>query len=101
MNDIPFGVSASGLTLLWLLVIVWLGLFFSTRFGIDFSGRYYLPLYMPLRIFAGVALVTLRQRHRCLFYGVGFCGLAVCIVGRGYAGFEDDETNALQSLATK
>ncbi len=60
------GVSASGLTLLWLLVIVWLGLFFSTRFGIDSSGRYYLPLYTPLLIFAGVALTTLHQRHRHL-----------------------------------
>lgn len=62
----PTGVSASGLTLLWLLVIVWLGLFFSTRFGIDSSGRYYLPLYTPLLIFAGVALTALHQRHRRL-----------------------------------
>ena len=66
----PTGVSASGLTLLWLLVIVWLGLFFSTRFGIDSSGRYYLPLYIPLLIFAGVALATLRQRHRRLALGL-------------------------------
>jgi 4-amino-4-deoxy-L-arabinose transferase-like glycosyltransferase len=66
----PTGVSASGLTLLWLLVIVWLGLFFSTRFGIDSSGRYYLPLYTPLLIFAGVALATLRQRHRHLAIGL-------------------------------
>lgn len=66
----PAGVSASGLTLLWLLVIVWLGLFFSTRFGIDSSGRYYLPLYTPLLIFAGVALATLRQRHRHLAIGL-------------------------------
>jgi len=66
----PTGVSASGLTLLWLLVIVWLGLFFSTRFGIDSSGRYYLPLYTPLLIFAGVALTTLHQRHRHLAIGL-------------------------------
>jgi 4-amino-4-deoxy-L-arabinose transferase-like glycosyltransferase len=62
----PTGVSASGLTLLWLLVIMWLGLFFSTRFGIDSSGRYYLPLYTPLLIFAGVALAALRLRQRRL-----------------------------------
>ncbi|NIO71423.1 MAG: hypothetical protein GTN71_20925, partial [Anaerolineae bacterium] len=66
----PAGVSASGLTLLWLLVIVWLGLFFSTRFGIDSSGRYYLPLYTPLLIFAGVALAALYQRHRRLAIGL-------------------------------
>jgi 4-amino-4-deoxy-L-arabinose transferase-like glycosyltransferase len=66
----PTGTSASGLTLLWLLVIVWLGLFFSTRFGIDSSGRYYLPLYTPLLIFAGVALATLRHRHRRLAIGL-------------------------------
>ena len=66
----PTGVSASGLTLLWLLIIVWLGLFFSTRFSIDSSGRYYLPLYTPLLIFAGVALATLRQRHRRLAIGL-------------------------------
>jgi len=66
----PTATSASGLTLLWLLVIVWLGLFFSTRFGIDSSGRYYLPLYTPLLIFAGVALATLRQRYRRLAIGL-------------------------------
>jgi 4-amino-4-deoxy-L-arabinose transferase-like glycosyltransferase len=66
----PIGASASGLTLLWLLIIVWLGLFFSTRFSIDSSGRYYLPLYAPLLIFAGVALATLRQRHRRLVIGL-------------------------------
>jgi hypothetical protein len=66
----PAGVSASGLTLLWLLVIVWLGLFFSTRFGIDSSGRYYLPLCTPLLIFAGVALAALHQRHRRLAIGL-------------------------------
>jgi 4-amino-4-deoxy-L-arabinose transferase-like glycosyltransferase len=63
-------VSASGFTLLWLLIIVWLGLFFSTRFGIDSSGRYYLPLYAPLFIFAGVALATLRHRYRRLAIGL-------------------------------
>jgi 4-amino-4-deoxy-L-arabinose transferase-like glycosyltransferase len=66
----PTGVSVSGLTLLWLLVIVWLGLFFSTRFGIDSSGRYYLPLYTPLFIFAGVALAALHQRHHRLAIGL-------------------------------
>jgi 4-amino-4-deoxy-L-arabinose transferase-like glycosyltransferase len=66
----PAGVSASGLTLLWLLVIVWLGLFFSTRFSVDSSGRYYLPLYTPLLIFAGVALETLHQRHHRLAIGL-------------------------------
>ena len=66
----PTATSASGLTLLWLIVIVWLGLFFSTRFGIDSSGRYYLPLYTPLLIFAGVALATLRQRYRRLAIGL-------------------------------
>jgi 4-amino-4-deoxy-L-arabinose transferase-like glycosyltransferase len=66
----PAGVSASGLTLLWLLVIVWLGLFFSTRFGIDSSGRYYLPLCTALLIFAGVALAALYQRHRRLAIGL-------------------------------
>ena len=71
----PNSESASGLTLLWLLVIVWLGLFFSTRFSIDSSGRYYLPLYSPLLIFAGVALATLRQRHRRL--AIGLLGLVL------------------------
>jgi hypothetical protein len=66
----PTGVSASGFTLLWLLVIVWLGLFFSTRFSIDSSGRYYLPLYAPLLIFAGAALAALHQRHRRLAIGL-------------------------------
>jgi len=66
----PAGVSASGFTMLWLLVIVWLGLFFSTRFGIDSSGRYYLPLYTPLLLFAGVTLAALRQRHRRLALGL-------------------------------
>jgi len=66
----PAGTSASGLTLLWLLVMVWLGLFFSTRFGIDSSGRYYLPLYTPLLIFAGVALAALCQRYRRLAVGL-------------------------------
>jgi 4-amino-4-deoxy-L-arabinose transferase-like glycosyltransferase len=64
------GVSASGFTLLWLLILLWLGLFFSTRFGIDSSGRYYLPLYTPLLIFAGVALAALRQRYRRLAIGL-------------------------------
>lgn len=71
----PNSASSSGLTLLWLLVIVWVGLFFSTRFSIDSSGRYYLPLYTPLLIFAGVALAALHQRHPRL--AIGLLGLVL------------------------
>jgi len=98
----PAGISASGFTLLWLLVIVWLGLFFSTRFGIDSSGRYYLPLYTPLLIFAGVALATLRQRHRRLALGLlalilGFNLLTTFLaLWQGQPGFTAQMSPALQ-----
>jgi 4-amino-4-deoxy-L-arabinose transferase-like glycosyltransferase len=56
------GVARSGRLLLWgVWVTLCLG-FVLTPFGGDPSGRYFLPLYLPLFIFAASALVALRSR---------------------------------------
>jgi 4-amino-4-deoxy-L-arabinose transferase-like glycosyltransferase len=55
-------VARSGRLLLW---SIWGALFLGfvlTPFGGDPSGRYFLPLYLPLFIFTAGALVALRER---------------------------------------
>lgn len=57
--------------------------FTVTSFGADPSGRYFVPLVIPLSLFAGEMIVSLSDRYGPLFYGfVGlilvynFCGIA-------------------------
>jgi len=53
--------------LLWLLAASFFVLFVGTRFGSDPTGRYLLPLYVPLCIFSGDLLAVLRRRSGALF----------------------------------
>ena len=53
--------------LLWLLTGSFFLLFVSTRFGSDATGRYLLPLYVPVSIFSADLLDMLRQHNRALF----------------------------------
>jgi hypothetical protein len=56
-----------------LLVLVMLTLvlgFILTPFGADPSGRYLLPLAVPLALFAAAMIIELRQRHGLVAYGL-------------------------------
>lgn len=50
--------------ILWGMIGVLLLTFLITPFGGDPSGRYFLPLYLPLSIFTAVFLQALRAAHR-------------------------------------
>jgi len=63
--------------------------FVLTPFGGDPSGRYFLPLYLPLSIFAADALTALRQRFRrwgCVLLGLV---LAFNLVGTARAALDN------------
>ena len=49
-------IEPLGLALLGLQIIVWLALYFGTRFSLDATGRYILPLYPVLFIAAGLLI---------------------------------------------
>jgi hypothetical protein len=53
-----------GFALLGLQVLTWLALFFGTRFGVDATGRYILPLYPVLFIAAGLLLERIYRWRR-------------------------------------
>jgi hypothetical protein len=50
----------------WGMIAVLFLTFLLTPFGGDPSGRYFLPLYLPLAIFAAMLLARLREQHRTL-----------------------------------
>jgi 4-amino-4-deoxy-L-arabinose transferase-like glycosyltransferase len=67
--------------LLWLLAGSFFVLFVGTRFGSDPTGRYLLPLYVPLSVFSADLLEMLRQRRRALFAVALVFVLAFNLVG--------------------
>jgi len=67
--------------LLWLLGGSFVVLFVGTRFGSDPTGRYLLPLYVPLCIFSADFLEALRQRSRAFFAVAIVFVLAFNLVG--------------------
>lgn len=57
-------VESVGLALLGLQVIVWLALYFGTRFSLDATGRYMIPLYPVLFIITGLLLERIYHWRR-------------------------------------
>ncbi|MEW5956861.1 MAG: glycosyltransferase family 39 protein [Chloroflexota bacterium] len=57
-------VEPVGFILLGLQTVVWLGLYFGTRFSLDATGRYILPLYPVLFIVAGLFLERIYRWRR-------------------------------------
>lgn len=58
-------VEPTGLILLALQTLVWLALYFGTRFSLDATGRYILPLYPVLLVAAGLLIERIyRERRR-------------------------------------
>jgi hypothetical protein len=53
-----------GFVLLGLQVLVWIGLYFGTRFSLDATGRYILPLYPALFFVAGLLLERIDRWRR-------------------------------------
>jgi hypothetical protein len=74
-----------GFVLLGLQVLTWLALFFGTRFGIDATGRYILPLYPVLFIAAGLLLERLFRRRRWLALALLLLMLAFNLAMHGQA----------------
>ncbi len=74
-----------GPKLLWGMIGVLLGTYLITPFGGDPSGRYFLPLYLPLAIFAALAMERLRGRLAGWLVGllvavvIGYNGIAVAL----------------------
>jgi hypothetical protein len=60
------GVDRLGFSLLVLQLLVWLVLFFGTRFSLDATGRYILPLYPVLFIATGLFLERLYRWRRTI-----------------------------------
>jgi 4-amino-4-deoxy-L-arabinose transferase-like glycosyltransferase len=63
-------VEPLGFGLLGLQVLTWLALYFGTRFSLDATGRYILPLYPVLFIVVGLFLERLYRWRRPLAVGV-------------------------------
>lgn len=59
-----------GFVLLGLQVVTWLALYFSTRFSLDATGRYILPLYPVLLVAAGLFLERLYRWRRFVAIGL-------------------------------
>jgi 4-amino-4-deoxy-L-arabinose transferase-like glycosyltransferase len=77
--DRRFGHRGYGL--LWLLAGFLSLSFVGTRFGSDPTGRYLLPLYVPVSIFSADLLGMLGRRSRALFTLALFSVLAFNLVG--------------------
>ena len=54
-------IKSDGLLLLGFQIIVWLALYFGTRFSLDATGRYIIPLYPVLFITAGLLLERINR----------------------------------------
>ncbi|MDY7039392.1 MAG: glycosyltransferase family 39 protein [Chloroflexota bacterium] len=67
--------------LLWLMAGAFFVLFVGTRFGSDSTGRYLLPLYVPLSVFSADLLGMLRRRSQALFVVALVSLLAFNLVG--------------------
>ncbi len=63
-------VEPVGCALLGLQVLVWLALYFGTRFSLDATGRYILPLYPVLFIAAGLFIERLALWRRAAAIGL-------------------------------
>lgn len=63
-------VEPVGFVLLGLQVLVWLGLYFGTRFSLDATGRYILPLYPVLFIAAALLLERIYRRQPAVAIGL-------------------------------
>lgn len=50
--------------LLWGMILAFVALFVSSRFGSDPTGRYFLPLYTPLSVFTACALAEWGKKVR-------------------------------------
>lgn len=59
-----------GRAMLGLQIVVWLALYFGTRFSLDATGRYILPLYPVLFIAAGLLLERIYRRKLLIAVGV-------------------------------
>lgn len=60
----------TGLALLGLQIVAWLALYFGTRFSLDATGRYSLPLYPVLLLAAGLLLERLYRWRAAAAVGV-------------------------------
>ena len=65
----------AGRTLLLLMVVVFVVVFIASRFGLDATGRYLLPLTAPFVIFTAMLIDTVREVRRWL----GTAGLVAVI----------------------
>jgi hypothetical protein len=63
-------LESNGFRLLGLQVVVWSFLYFGTRFSLDATGRYILPLYPFLFIIAGLFLERLYRWRKFVAVGV-------------------------------
>ncbi len=63
-NENQPGIEPVGFILLGLQVITWLALYFGTRFSLDATGRYILPLYPVLFIIVGLLLERIYRWRR-------------------------------------
>ncbi|MCR4408455.1 MAG: glycosyltransferase family 39 protein [Anaerolineae bacterium] len=77
--DRRFGHDSYGL--LWLLAGSHILFFVGTRFGSDPTGRYLLPLYVPVSIFSADLWGELRRRSRMLFSAALIFVLTFNLVG--------------------
>ncbi len=53
-----------------LMTLIFFGVFVGTRFGVDSTGRYLLPLYLPLAISLGVLIWVVWQRKPAAAIGL-------------------------------
>lgn len=63
-------IEPLGLTMLGLQVLVWLALYFGTRFSLDATGRYSLPLYLVLLIAAALLLERIFRWRKVAAFGL-------------------------------
>lgn len=78
-EEVPLFVALFG------VIIFVAGGFIFTSFGIDPSGRYFLPIVFPLSVFSGYAFIKLKNK---LIYALGILTLVFQFLGTWTSGTE-------------
>lgn len=68
-EEITFSIKWAFLCLIGIVLIIFLGFVF-TSFGVDPSGRYFLPVYIPLSIWAGFAISKFKKKLLIFLLGL-------------------------------